>query len=104
LIEVVDRFGKCWVEAEAGISGKYSVMGRVESVRADDSTISVAREGGSVTMKIGSGTSIYLDKSKLKLPNAKGSWADIQPGRMVEVKYKDSKQGSSVEWRKVQLE
>jgi hypothetical protein len=87
-----------------GVSGKYSVMGRVETVNGSDSTVTIRQEAGMRTVKITASTKIYLDRSKLKLTNTKCSFADCKPGRMVEAKYKDNKPGGLIEWLKVQLE
>ena len=87
-----------------GVSGKYCVMGRVDAVNAVNSTITVKLGAAIKACTITTATAIYLDKSKLKLSNKKGVFADIKPGLMVEVKYKDNKPDSFVEWIKVQLE
>jgi hypothetical protein len=87
-----------------GVSGKYSVMGKVEMVKTSDSTITMRQDAGIKSMRWTARTKIYLDKSKLKLPNKKGTWADIKPGMMAEAKYKDNKPGGTVEWIKVQIE
>jgi len=87
-----------------GVSGKYSVIGRVESVNWSDSSVTISQEGGLKNVKITRDTKIYLDRSKLKLTNRKCSMSDCKPGRLVEAKYKDNKPGSSIEWLKVQLE
>jgi len=87
-----------------GVSGKYSVMGRVETVNWNDSSVTIKQAEGMKNIKITSSTKIYLDRSKLKLTNRKCSMADCKPGRLVEAKYKDNKPGSSIEWLKVQLE
>ena len=87
-----------------GVSGKYSVIGRVESVNWSDSSVTINQEGGLKNVKITRSTKIYLDRSKLKLTNRKCSMADCKPGRLVEAKYKDNKPGNSIEWLKVQPE
>ncbi len=87
-----------------GVSGKYSVMGKVGTVNTVDSTITIAQDATNKTIKITAGTEIYLDKSKLKLTNKKGSFADIKEGLMVEAKYKNNKPDGLIEWLKVQLE
>jgi hypothetical protein len=79
-------------------------MGKVEMLKAGDSTITIRQETGIKSMRFTAATIIYLDKSKLKLPNKKGSWADIKPGMMVEAKYINNKPGGPVEWIKVQIE
>jgi hypothetical protein len=87
-----------------GVSGKYSVIGKVETMNANDSVITIAQDANIKTFKINSHTEIYLDKSKLKLTNTKGSFADIKKGLLVEAKYKDNKLGDLIEWLKVQIE
>jgi hypothetical protein len=87
-----------------GVSGKYSIIGRVETVNAADSTITIRQDAGIKTIKITAETEIYLDKSKLKLTNKKCSFADCKPGLMAEAKYINNKPDSLIEWLKVQLE
>lgn len=87
-----------------GVSAKYCVMGRVDVVNAANTTITVKQGTAGKTFNITKATVIYLDKSKLKLRNTKGSFSDIKPGALVEVKYKDNKPDGLIEWIKVQLE
>ena len=87
-----------------GVSGKFSVIGRVESVNWSDSSVTINQDGGMKNVRITRNTKIYLDRSKLKLTNRKCSMSDCKPGRLVEAKYKDNKPGNSIDWLKVQLE
>jgi hypothetical protein len=88
-----------------GVSGKLSVMGRCETIIPRDSTVSFMQEpGGMKNCRINNCTAIYLDRSKLKLINIKGTLADIKPGSVIEVKYMDNKPGGLTEWIKVQIE
>src|SRR4030095_1567210 len=87
-----------------GVSDKYSVMGRVETVNGSDSTVTIRQETGMTTIKVTASTEFYLDRSKLKLSNTKCTFAHCKPGSMVEAKYKDNKPGALIEWLKVQLE
>jgi hypothetical protein len=88
-----------------GVSGKYSLMGRIDAVNMSDSTVTIKQDaGGKTTIRITAACAIYLDKSKLKLSNKKGYCADIKQGMMAEAKYKDNKPGGPVEWIKVLLE
>jgi hypothetical protein len=88
-----------------GVSGKLSVMGKCGSVIPNDSVVSLMQQQGSMTnCKINHCTAIYLDRSKLKLTNIKGTLSDIKPGSLMEVKYMDNKPGSLAEWIKVQME
>lgn len=87
-----------------GLSGKYCTMGKVETVNAATAVMTIKQGTEMKTCKITAGTEIYLDNSKRKLPNKKGSVADIKQGLMVEVKYKDNKPDGLIEWVKVQFE
>ena len=87
-----------------GVSGKYSIIGRVETVNASDSIITIRQDASIKTIKITAATEIYLDRSKQKLTSRKCSFAECKPGLMTEVKYKDNKPDSSIEWLKVQPE
>jgi hypothetical protein len=88
-----------------GVSGKYSIMGKIETVNLQDSTVSIIQDAGSkVTVRITPGCAIYLDKSKLKLSNKRGYCANMKPGMMAEAKYKDNKPSNKLEWIKVQVE
>jgi hypothetical protein len=86
-----------------GLSGEYTKMGEIEAVSSQDRTVTMTDPSGSYTVQIAEGTSIWLDKSKLKLTNEDGSFADLQAGRMVEVKYEDNDPGRAAEWVKVQV-
>jgi hypothetical protein len=88
-----------------GVSGKVSVMGRCQTITIHDSAVSVMLEpGGMKSCRINNHSVIYLDRSKLKLTNTKGTLADIKPGSMIEVKYVDNKPDGVIEWIKVQIE
>jgi hypothetical protein len=88
-----------------GISGKLSVMGKCGTITPRDSVVSFMQEpGGMKTCRMNYCTAIYLDRSKLKLTNTKGSLADIKPGSIIEVKLVDNKPNGLIEWIKVQQE
>ena len=77
---------------------------KVEMVKTNDSIMTIRQESGVMNLKMTEQTKIYLDKSKLKLQNKKGSWADIKPGMTMEVKYVDNKPGNPVDWIKLLIE
>ena len=88
-----------------GVSGKYSVIGKIESVNMKDSTITIqqAKDNKTVKIRITATTEIYIDKSPLKQTSQKGSMANIKQDLMAEFKYKDNKPGNPCEWVKVHL-
>lgn len=88
-----------------GVSGILIVLGRVKTILPRDSTIAIAQEDGStIIIKVAANTAIYLDKSKFRLTNTKGAFADIKPGLMIEAKYPDDKKGGFIQWVKVQFD
>jgi len=87
-----------------GVSGKYSMICTVQTIQVNDSIMTMKQESGTMTLKITEQTKVYLDKSKLKLQNKKGTVADIKPGMTMEVKYVDNQPGNSVDWIKVLIE
>ena len=90
-----------------GLSNKVSVIGTIETVDARGQAIAIAGPSGSWSATITGRTKIWLDKSKLRLPNQKGTFADLQKGRLVEVKYEGpegrSKAKGPADWIKVQI-
>ncbi len=88
-----------------GLSGKYTTIGKIDTVNAQDQTITMTDSSGSYTIKITDRTQIWLDNSKLKSTNRKGAFTDLQKGLLAEVKYEDSarKDKGTAEWIKIQM-
>jgi len=89
-----------------GLSGKYTVIGKLQSVNAKEQTCTVAGTTGALNVKITARTKIWLDRSKLQQPNLQGTLADLRPGATVEVKPEGHLRGVSsgpAEWIKVDV-
>jgi len=86
-----------------GLSGEHTKMGTIEEVSAQAQSITMSDAAGSYTIQVAEGTSIWLDKSKMKSTNQVGSFSDLVAGRLVEVKFKGNDPGSGTEWIKVQI-
>lgn len=88
-----------------GLSGKHTVVGKIKTINAQDRTLTIVGSAGTHTATITSRTKIWLDRSKLRLANQKGTFSDCQEGRTVEIKYEDPKQmgRGAAEWVKIQL-
>ncbi|MGH7406977.1 MAG: hypothetical protein ACREKF_03085 [Candidatus Methylomirabilales bacterium] len=88
-----------------GVSGKYTVVGKIETINAQKRTVTIAGSSRTYTATITGRTQIWLDKSKLKLTNQKGTFSDLQKDRIVEIKYEGSAPvgKGAAEWVKVQL-
>ena len=90
-----------------GLSNTISVIGTIETIDPRGHTIAITGSSGSWSAMITNRTKIWLDKSKLRLPNQKGTFADLQKGLLVEVKYEDpegrGKAKAAADWIKVQI-
>jgi hypothetical protein len=86
-----------------GVSQKYSSIGEIAEVNAAARTVTIADPGGRRTVRITDKTRIWLDRTKLKQTNLSGSFADLQKGRRVEVKYVDSASRDVADWVKVEI-
>jgi len=87
-----------------GLSNKISIIGTIETIDVGAQTIVVAGSSGSWSATITDRTKIWLDKSKLRLPNQKGTFTDLRKGLLAEVKYEEA--GGSrgpADWIKVQI-
>ena len=85
-----------------GLSGEYTVLGKIDQVNLQGQTLKMSGASGSYTVKLTEGTAIYLDRSKVKRPNSYGTLADCNVGDTVEVKFEDNSRNKPIEWIKVQ--
>ena len=89
-----------------GLSGKHTVIGKLQSVNPQEKTCTVAGTTGALNVRITERTKIWLDRSKLQQPNLEGTIADLRPGATVEVKPEGHQSGVSsgpADWIKVQV-
>jgi hypothetical protein len=88
-----------------GLSNKISIIGTIESIDVPAQTIVVAGPSGSWSATITDRTKIWLDRSKLRLSNQKGTFADLRKGLLAEVKYEGTERTSKgpADWVKVQV-
>lgn len=82
---------------------RYSTIGVIASVDPAVRTVTVADPAGPRTVRLTDKTRIFLDRSKLKLTNLAGTFADLQKGRLVEVKYLDPERREVADWVKVEI-
>ena len=87
-----------------GLSGKHTLMGRIQSLNPADRSMTVTdAAGAATTVRLNPQAQLWLDRSKLKQPNRKADYADYRQGMAVEVKYvKNERNAGVVEWIKVQ--
>ena len=86
-----------------GISEKVTAIGTLVTVKPLEHLFTVSEAGGRRNVRMNERTQIWLDRSAHKLPNIPGSYADIQPGRRVEVKFVDPIRRDTAEWSKVEV-
>ena len=86
-----------------GASGRYTVVGVIEAVSPQGTTVTVRDSARTLTARITTRTRIFLDRSKLKLPNLSGRLADLQKGRRAEVKFLNPARRDTVDWVKVEV-
>jgi hypothetical protein len=82
---------------------RYSTIGVIADVNAAARTVTIADPAGPRTVRLTDKTRIFLDRSKLRLGNLSGSFADLQKGRLVEVKYLDPERRELADWVKVEI-
>ncbi|MGH9767399.1 MAG: hypothetical protein ACREAB_08195 [Blastocatellia bacterium] len=85
-----------------GLSGKLTWIGTVEQVDEQNKTVAVKSDSGNKTFKVSDQTRIWLDRSKARLSNIKGGFADLKNGRKVEVKYLKDRE-TETEWIKIEI-
>lgn len=79
-----------------GLSGKYTVTGRVDAVKPGFFVV------GGVQVNVSEKTLYFLDKSKVKMSNKYGTFANVVEKSIVEVKFIDNKQNKPAEWIKIE--
>jgi hypothetical protein len=85
-----------------GLSGEYTVMGKIDQVNLQNRTLKMSGASGSYTVKMTESTSIYLDRSNVKRTSTYGTLVDCKAGDTVEVKFEDNSRNKPIEWIKVQ--
>jgi hypothetical protein len=87
-----------------GLSNKISIIGTIETIDARAQTVVVVGPSGSWSATVTDRTKIWLDKSKLRLSNQKGTFTDLRKGLLAEVKYEEAGVNRGpADWIKVQI-
>lgn len=84
-----------------GLSGKATTIGTIEAADAGARSLTVAGAGAPRKAAVTDRTRIWVDRSRLQQGNTNGSFADLQKGRRVEIKW-DAKKSDAAEWIKVE--
>lgn len=81
------------IGASPGISGKYSYQGKIVGI-GEDRTVTIEETGGERhTVTIRDDTAIWLDRTRRRLENVVGTYADCQVGRRAEIMYRHDDPG-----------
>jgi len=89
-----------------GLSGKATVIGKIQAINARDQTVAIAGPAGTWSAKVTERTKIWLDRSMSRKTNLTGTFSDLRQGLTVEVKPDGSQRGAQsgpAEWIKVQI-
>lgn len=88
-----------------GVSGKYSVIGKIRSIDSATRILTISGEDGEHSARITEETKIWLDKSEMKVTSKPGSPADCREGRWCEIKYAsdDPTRTGVAEWIKIRV-
>jgi len=87
-----------------GVSGKYSVIGKVQAIDPLTRTITVVTPAGTHEVNISEECRIWLDRSRLKRTNESGNFNDCQKGRTVEVLFASKEKRGTAAWIKILVE
>lgn|SRR5262245_7442386 len=86
-----------------GVSQKQTAICTVESMNLRDGVLTASESGVRRLIRVTPKSHVWLDRSKLKLPNLEGGPADLQPGRKIEVKFENPVLRQVADWIKVEV-
>lgn len=86
-----------------GVSQKLTSIGEIADVDQQKQTVTIAEAAGRRTVTIAEKTRVWIDRTKLRQTNLTGSFADLQKGRRIEVKYADPERRQIADWVKVEI-
>jgi hypothetical protein len=88
-----------------GVSKSLSYQGRIDGADARSKTVTIQSVDGSMlTVRIGTRTRMWLDRSRIQLPNISAQPSDLQAGRRIEVRFIDPARRDTVDWIKIVVE
>jgi hypothetical protein len=87
-----------------GLSDAYNLIGRIDAVDNQNRSLTVTGSTGRYTVHTTEDTLIFLDKSMLQQPNRYGTFSDVIPSLMVEVRFEAGKRHRPAEWIKLQID
>ena len=85
-----------------GVSGEHSYIGTIQGTSPTTRSMTMTSEKGTYEVRMDSNTRIYVDRSKERKENLRGTYEDCEAGRRVEVKFHDNDPSKPAEWIKVE--
>ncbi|NNG05342.1 MAG: hypothetical protein HKM95_14755 [Inquilinus sp.] len=87
-----------------GLSGTVTYAGEIAATDPGARTITLSRpaDAGTVTVGVARNTRIWLDRSSVGRPTLAGRFADLAPGSVVEIHFRDPDRRQVAEWIKVE--
>lgn len=85
-----------------GVSHVLTEVGKLEGVDPRRRSITMATPSGLLVIGIRAETKIWVDRTKSKLTNLNGSFADLKSGRTIEVRFIDPKKKQIAVWVKIE--
>ena len=86
-----------------GISGRTAMMGTVVGFGNGVLTMSSPAYPAPQQVRVSSETLIWLDRNPMRQSNVRGSVADLQPGRRIEIHFVDPASRQAAAWIKVEV-
>jgi hypothetical protein len=87
-----------------GLSDEYNLIGRIDAVDYQNRSLTVTDSTGRFTVHTTEYTLILLDKSMQRQPNRYGTFSEIKPSIIVEVRFEAGKRHRPAEWIKLQID
>ncbi len=87
-----------------GLSDSHNLIGRIDAVDYQNRSLTVIGTAGRFIVHTTEHTLIFMDKSKLRQPNRYGTFAEIKPSIIVEVRFEAEKRHRPAEWIKLQID
>ena len=84
-----------------GLSDSLSLIGKIDAVDVENQTLTVTGAAGTFTVLTTEFTRIFLDRSRLHLPNQYGTFSDLKPSGVVEVRFEGDRKHRPADWIKL---
>ena len=84
-----------------GVSHTLTEVGKIEAADSGRRSITITTPSGRLSLEVPPAAPIWVDRSRLRQTNLVGGFADLVPGRTVEVRFVDPDRKQAAAWVKV---